>query len=62
MYRNEATEYVRRIRNKAKREYAISFHAYLIAGKVGPEPPRPPELSGMAAQAVKLNLYALCKG
>ena len=61
MYNNEATEYVRRLRNKAKQEYAIRFHAYLIAGKVGPEPPRPLGLSGMAAQAVRLHLYTLCK-
>ena len=49
-----AREYVRRIRNKAKKAYAEAWLDHVW--KRAPEPDRPPELSFMAAQAVRLTI------
>ena len=48
--------YINAIRNANKKAYAQEFWAWLDAGKIGPEPQRT-DLSYMAAQAVRVNLY-----
>lgn len=53
-HENAARDYIERIRNPLKRDYAASFYHYLLNG--GKEPERPEELSYMAAQAVRLEL------
>ncbi len=51
---NIAKNYTSSIRNPSKRKYAEAYRRHLFEG--GKEPLRPPELSVMAAQAVRLNL------
>ncbi len=54
----ERTEpYIRRIRNAAKRQYAIDYLNAFYAGTVQPE--RPENLSFMAAQGVRLTLAGM---
>src|ERR1700743_961592 len=48
--------YISRIRNQNKKAYAAAFWAWIQAGEQGAEPSRG-ELGGMAAQAVRTNLY-----
>jgi hypothetical protein len=58
-----ATSYARGRRNAAKREYTLAYRDYLLA-RAGGFPAVEPEcgeLSGMAAQAVRLNLYDLAQ-
>ena len=50
-----ARRYVRGIRNKAKRDYAERYLAWLLNGEEGPEPDST-GLSYMGAQAVRLTL------
>ena len=57
----EARRYVARIRNAAKQRYATEYLRFLEAGGEGKEPLRPKELSAMAAQAVRLQLYELLR-
>lgn len=56
---HSAESYVRRIRNVSKRAYAEVYLQWLRAGRSGQEPLRPNNLSYMAAQAVRLELYDL---
>ena len=57
---NSAESYVRRIRNVSKRYYAEAYLRWLRAGRLAHrEPLRPNNLSCMAAQAVRLELYDL---
>lgn len=49
-----ARAYCNRIKNKAKQAYAYRYLRYLEEG--GPAPQDPPDLSYMAAQAVRQNL------
>ncbi len=51
----EAGQYVRRIRNAQKKEYAHAYLSYILGGKRGKEPERG-TLSCMAAQAVRMQL------
>ena len=50
-----ATAYIKRIKNAAKRKYAMSYLAYLY-GTTHLEPDDPHNLSYMAAQAVRIEL------
>jgi hypothetical protein len=50
-----ARDYVKRIRNAAKRQYAGRYLDYLMGN--APEPDR--ECSYMAAQAVRFDLHAI---
>ena len=57
---NTAESYIRRIRNVSKRAYAEAYLRWLRAGRPEhQEPLRPNNLSYMAAQAVRLELYDL---
>jgi hypothetical protein len=49
-----AARYIRAIRNRVKRAYAVAYLAYRLGE--GPEPADPRDLSYMAAQAVRMNL------
>lgn len=53
-------KYIRTIRNEAKKAYAAAFWAWLQNEQIGPEPFRA-DLSYMAAQAVRINMYAFAK-
>jgi hypothetical protein len=57
----EATAYAKRMRNPAKRDYALRYIAWLAAGGTNdgrtPEPRYAPGLSAMAAQAVRIKVY-----
>jgi hypothetical protein len=59
----EAERYIRRIRNTNKREYARAYLDFVIAHPVtyldefGPDY----ECGGMAAQAVRWEIWAICK-
>lgn len=57
--REEVLTYCRRIRNLAKRSYAIHYGAWREYGTVPGEPIRPTELSFMAAQAVRMEIDTL---
>lgn len=52
-----AHRYARSLRNPAKRRYAYDYIAWLRSGQEGDEPERG-ELSYIAAQGVRLNLYS----
>jgi hypothetical protein len=54
-----AQDYIRKIRNKAKQSYAWDYF-YFLEGEL-PEPVRPPKLSSMAAQSVRIQLDNLRK-
>lgn len=56
-----ARNYIKRIRNRAKKRYAEMYAEFLERGGLerGPEPERPKELSYMAAQAVRIELHAI---
>ena len=57
---NSAELYIKRIHNISKREYARAYLQWLRAGRPEHrEPLRPNNLSYMAAQAVRLELYDL---
>ena len=57
---NTAESYVRRIRNLSKRYYAEAYLRWLQAGRPEhQEPLRPANMSYMAAQAVRHNLFDL---
>jgi hypothetical protein len=47
--------YINRIKNRAKRSYAIAFWAWRLDGERGDDPSRN-GLSGMGAQAVRLAI------
>jgi hypothetical protein len=49
--------YIKRIRNANKKAYAAMFWAWIQNGSQSQEPAKPKELSYMAAQAVRTNLY-----
>ena len=51
-----AMTYVRRIRNRQKREYARSYLLYLSRGGC---PPSSMDVAYMASQAVRMNLHDL---
>ena len=51
-----ANRYMNLIRNKAKRDYGFAYIAWLKNGAVGHSPERPPGLSYMGAQAVRIQL------
>lgn len=55
------TDYVRSIRNKAKRAYAERYRRYLESDAQGlaVHEPEHPGLSVMASQAVRMNLIQL---
>lgn len=57
---NAAEQYVRRIRNKVKRQYAAAYMGYLYR-TLDHCPEHPKNLPVMAGQAVRLNLHALIK-
>ena len=52
--KEEALAFAKRIRNMFKRAYAYGWIAYRFNG--ASEPVRPPELSYMAAQGVRLTI------
>jgi hypothetical protein len=54
----KAGQYIRSIRNAAKKEYARAYLLFLLQGRQG-TPPEQKELSYMAAQAVRLHLGAI---
>jgi hypothetical protein len=54
----EAGKYIRRIRNRQKREYARAYLFYVLKGKRGGEPSRG-TLSYMGAQAVRMQLDSI---
>jgi hypothetical protein len=56
----KAIRYLRAIRNPFKRAYG--FDCYNAAIYALPHPPRTPELSVLAAQAVRLSLTSILKG
>ena len=51
-----ASSYVMAIRNRDKRLYAAAVLRWIWAGRVGPTPEPPVNLSVMAAQAVRMHL------
>jgi hypothetical protein len=51
------TQYIRRIRNALKREYAWQYLAYLLGNRT--EPDGPTEIAYMARQGVRLQLQEL---
>lgn len=53
-------DYMRRIRNKAKKHYAFAYWQYKLGHSI--EPQQPADLSYMAAQAVRMNINELLKG
>lgn len=55
----EVATYIGRIRNAAKRAYAIAYARHLSGG---PRPEPPASLSYMAAQAVRMQLEAMPTG
>lgn len=58
--KTRAMRYAQRIRNKAKRQYAVDWLAHLDVGSA--DPPAHPNLSVMAAQAVRMQLYEMLRG
>ena len=60
MGNDNATRYVRRIRNKAKRAYASHVYSAMVHDAELPDS-TPFHLSAMAAQAVRMNLAELLK-
>jgi hypothetical protein len=54
-----ACRYLNMVRNKAKREYGFAYLGWLKGGAVGAAPDKPPALSCMAAQAVRLELDSM---
>lgn len=56
---DEAAAYIRAIRNEDKRRYGQDQLAWLRRGGAGSEPARPPGLSYMGAQAVRIQLSAI---
>ncbi|MCG7853695.1 MAG: strawberry notch family protein, partial [Methanosarcinaceae archaeon] len=56
----KAKEYVNRVRNLNKRQYADKYFEYVLSGRQGEEPKH--ALSPMAAQAVRLSLDKLLDG
>jgi hypothetical protein len=55
-----AETYIRKIRNSAKREYALAYWRWMKVRGDGPEPVRPSKLGGMGAQAVRISLGQIC--
>ena len=55
----EAQEYINRIRNKPKKQYAQEYANWLVSDRTMPEPARPKELGVMGEQAVRLQLDKL---
>lgn len=54
----KAGQYIRRIRNVQKKQYARAYLNYVLTGRQGAEPDRSP-LSFMAAQAVHMELNSI---
>jgi hypothetical protein len=52
-----AQDYIRRIKNPAKKDYAWDYFYHLK--EEWPEPVKPPKLNSMAAQAVEMRLREL---
>jgi hypothetical protein len=55
--KHDARRYIAAIRNAGKRDYAVAYAEWLDSDRNTPEPERPTDLSYMAGQAVRLNLY-----
>jgi hypothetical protein len=51
--------YIRRIRNPAKKAYATAMMQWILNPSMDNEPERPDNLSFMAGQAVRIELYRL---
>ena len=56
---HQVRAYVDRIRNPAKRRYAVAYQRYLAG--FDHSPARPKKLSAMAAQAVEMRLAELMR-
>lgn len=54
---NTISQYINRIRNESKKQYARQYFDWLASGEQGTEPDRPTTLSAMAAQAVRIDLH-----